>query len=799
MAEEVEIVLKGRFENGKLLVDTTEKLDSNIKQAGKSAETTNKSVSKLEKTLKNIAKITGVALLVKGFGNLTKSSLKAAGAMEQVDIALTTMLGSAEDAAKLQKDLIEFAKKTPFEIEGIFDTTKKLLAYGVAQEEIIDTMSTLGNIASGLGVPMDRLALVYGQVRTAGKLMGQDLNQFVQAGVDIIPKIAEVMGIQTEEVRKFGEQGKISFDIVHEAIKNLEKSDFGGLMEKQSKTFLGTLSNMADGFYQVRISLGNALLPVAKKVVNFMIPAFDKLAKIIDQNKDNITTFTTTLVKGLSVVGKAFKFAFSIVANFTKGIITLLKIPLVKYIAATTAALILFTKAQALAIALTKVFLTTSLGWISVIGAVITSIGYLSSNVEKLPSSFQLAILEISKALKFLQLQVIEAVDSILNKLSSLSVIPGFEKFKDYISSTKDSVVSDLRDIEMAMESVASGDFSKTTQGEVKGDDTSKLSALQAENEQLLAEHSNFLNGKLELDQQYMNDEIGLDQYKAQLDMLQGQQELEALQQQYSSKLALLQENEALINQTKLEIQGAQDQAELEQLQLKLDSQLEKQTMLNEQLVELKLKKDEKDIKQQKKKGAWEIKYEKLVASEKFKGAKQAANALIGLQNSKNKAVAAMGKAAAIFQITNDTASGAMAAYRGMVSVIPGPPGIIAGATAAAGMIAYGAERIGEVKGNSFAVGTPNIPNDQVATVHKGEMIVPATFSEAIRSGQLTLSGGSNVSNSSSSSTNNSVNINFEGANFIGEFTDDDVTMMAERMGQLISEDVIPSLPTNSV
>ncbi len=177
-------------------------------------------------------------IVKRGFSNIVKGALSAAGAMEQVNIAFTTMLGSAEAAAALQKDLIEFAKKTPFALKGIFGSTKQLLAFGIAQEEIIPTMKTLGNIAAGVGEPIERLALVFGQVKATGRLLGEDLNQFAQLGVPLLHALSKSLGVSKQEVMRLKEEGKISFNDVKTALESLTKEGgvFFNLMENQSKT-----------------------------------------------------------------------------------------------------------------------------------------------------------------------------------------------------------------------------------------------------------------------------------------------------------------------------------------------------------------------------------------------------------------------------------------------------------------------------------------------------------------------------------------------------------------------------------
>lgn len=82
------------------------------------------------------------------------------------------MLGSAEKADKLLRELSNFAQTTPFELTGIRDTAKQLLAMGITQERILPTLKSLGDVAAGLSVPLERLGLAYGQVIAKGKLQG---------------------------------------------------------------------------------------------------------------------------------------------------------------------------------------------------------------------------------------------------------------------------------------------------------------------------------------------------------------------------------------------------------------------------------------------------------------------------------------------------------------------------------------------------------------------------------------------------------------------------------------------------
>ena len=119
------------------------------------------------------------------------------------------MLGDANKAKTLLADLSNFAKKTPFELTGIRDSAKQLLAMGVSAEEMIPTLKALGDVSAGLSVPLERLALNYGQVLTQGKLTGKELRDFTTAGVPLLDELANHLGKTKTEIQDMVSKGQI--------------------------------------------------------------------------------------------------------------------------------------------------------------------------------------------------------------------------------------------------------------------------------------------------------------------------------------------------------------------------------------------------------------------------------------------------------------------------------------------------------------------------------------------------------------------------------------------------------------
>lgn len=182
------------------------------------------------------------------------------GEYQQLEIAFNTMLGSKSKADALMGQLIDTAATTPFEMKEIAEASKMLLAYGMEGDKVNETLIRLGDIASGLSIPIKDLAFLYGTTMVQGRLYTQDLNQFLGRGIPLADELAKQFGKNKSEVKKLVEEGKIGFPEVQKAIEALtgEGSKFGGLMEAQSKTIKGQLSNIEDAWEQMMNEIGKS-------------------------------------------------------------------------------------------------------------------------------------------------------------------------------------------------------------------------------------------------------------------------------------------------------------------------------------------------------------------------------------------------------------------------------------------------------------------------------------------------------------------------------------------------------------
>lgn len=209
------------------------------------------------------------------------ASLKAAGQMEQWRISFTTMLGSAEKAGVLLEMIKEFAKETPFELPDVVKGAKNLLAFGIEGDKLLPTLKSLGDVSAGLGVPMERLILNFGQIKSQAKLTGRELRDFAIAGVPLLSELAKNLNITEKEVQDMVSAGKIGFEEVDKAFKTMsgEGGKFANLMKNQMKSLFGIWSNLKDAIIQAAIAVGDILIPITKDLVMWLIKLVDMFMK----------------------------------------------------------------------------------------------------------------------------------------------------------------------------------------------------------------------------------------------------------------------------------------------------------------------------------------------------------------------------------------------------------------------------------------------------------------------------------------------------------------------------------------
>lgn len=233
------------------------KLDKAVQKTGRDGQA---EMNKLGKVIDTIS----FAAITAGAIALGKHIFDLGAKQQQLNIAFETFLGSASKAKKVIADLTKFAIVTPFTPDQVNGAAKALLAFGVQGEDLIPTLKMLGDVSAGSGKDLAEMAIIFGQIRSTGRLMGQDLLQLINAGFNPLQVISEKTGKSVKVLKEEMEKGLISFDMVAEAFKTAtsEGGLFFNLMEKQSQSIAGKLSTitgnieeLAKGIFESNLDL----------------------------------------------------------------------------------------------------------------------------------------------------------------------------------------------------------------------------------------------------------------------------------------------------------------------------------------------------------------------------------------------------------------------------------------------------------------------------------------------------------------------------------------------------------------
>ena len=225
----------------------------------------------------------GMAFSMKG---LVSEVANVRGQFQQLEVAFNTMLGSADKADALMAQLVRTAAITPFDLESVAQGAKQLLAYGLKAENVNETLTRLGDIASGLSMPLNDLVYLYGTTMNQGRLYTEDLNQFTGRGIPMIQELAKVFGVAESKVKELVEAGKVGFPEVQKVIENLtgEGSKFGGMMEEQSKTITGQISNIEDAIASMFNDMGKqseGVINTTLSGVTYMVEHYEQFGRVL--------------------------------------------------------------------------------------------------------------------------------------------------------------------------------------------------------------------------------------------------------------------------------------------------------------------------------------------------------------------------------------------------------------------------------------------------------------------------------------------------------------------------------------
>lgn len=237
----------------KIGVDTKE-LDQGLRGSDKALRSFGKLSGSVGGTVAKGMATLGVAVgaaMAATAAAVTVTGFKFNNLSQQGQIAFETMLGSADKAKKFLGELQTFAAKTPFEYASLMQASQKMLAMGFKENDILPTLTAIGDAVAGLGggqEKIDRVTIALGQMKAKGKASAEEMMQLTEAGIPAWEMLAQKIGVSIPEAMKMVTKGSVDADTAIAAVVAGMNTKFGGMMAKQATTFGGLWSTIMDTF-----------------------------------------------------------------------------------------------------------------------------------------------------------------------------------------------------------------------------------------------------------------------------------------------------------------------------------------------------------------------------------------------------------------------------------------------------------------------------------------------------------------------------------------------------------------------
>ncbi len=284
--------------------ETQTKYDKLTEKVAKNSSALSKSKQTAEITAIGFKNLAGALSLVGGSAALimlNKRIIETRGEFQQLEIAFTTLLQSKERADKLMAQMVETAAKTPFDLKGVANGARQLIAYGFEAEKVNETLIRLGNVAAGLGLPLERLTYLYGTTMVQGRVYARDMLQFTNSGIPLLAEMAKMYGKTTKEINDMVSAGKIGFADVEKVITKMtdKGGQFYNLMQEQSKSLTGQISNLQDAIDVAMNEMGKSTQGFASKALEItttLVENWEKVGKMILSLIATYGTYKTALI-----------------------------------------------------------------------------------------------------------------------------------------------------------------------------------------------------------------------------------------------------------------------------------------------------------------------------------------------------------------------------------------------------------------------------------------------------------------------------------------------------------------------
>lgn len=301
-----------------MAVDGSIRIDTKIDESSLKG-----SLNKMEGSLNSFAEKATAILAGISIGAFIKASVQSQAQIELATAKMETLLGSTIEAQKMIAEIQKMADVTPYESKDLIEAATTMKGFGIAAADLLPLLEAIGNAGGGVAENMKGIARVLGQVRAQNRLLGNDMYQFINAGVPILEVLSEKLHKSTGDIKQMAEEGKIGYKEVHDALMELYtgQGKYSMLMAKAAQTLPGMYSTMTDA----AMSFGRTLVQMfegrLKGALETITKIFKKLTDFINSMTPQTKDFVITLVEMVSVFT-----AVAVVVNVAKKAFDLLNI-----------------------------------------------------------------------------------------------------------------------------------------------------------------------------------------------------------------------------------------------------------------------------------------------------------------------------------------------------------------------------------------------------------------------------------------------------------------------------------------
>ena len=235
--------------------------------------------------LTGLLKGVGIAMAAQKAGEFIAGTMQSAMERQKLQVSFDVMTGSKEAGSKLTKELVELQKNTILGGE-VFEGAQTMLGYGVSAEGLTDTLRRLGDVSMGNAERFKSLSLVFGQIRSKGKLMGDDLRQMSETGFNPLKVLSEMTGKSMEQMYDEMAKGAVTAEMVDAALRQAtdEGGKFNNMLGQMAEKSAGKWAQLQGAWQETKIKIGEAFEPVLQQLLeigNAALPIIEEIAQAI--------------------------------------------------------------------------------------------------------------------------------------------------------------------------------------------------------------------------------------------------------------------------------------------------------------------------------------------------------------------------------------------------------------------------------------------------------------------------------------------------------------------------------------